>query len=248
MTDDNFNTVLGMGSLSNNPGAFNTIVGANSLPRSNGGEDNTAVGYGALSAMMTGARNIAIGNMAGSNLSNGNDDVYIGNPGVSTEFSTMRLGSSSQTATFIAGISGQNVVGGVQVMIDSTGHLGTVASSLRFKQDVHDMGDASSGLMQLRPVTFRYKPQYDNGTAALQYGLIAEEVAKVYPGLVQFSDNGEPMTVYYNLLTSMLLNEVQKEHRQIETQQQQIDRLTERLSQLERHADTRVAVELPSQH
>lgn len=133
-------------------------------------------------------------------------------------------------------------------MIDSNGHLGTVASSQRFKQDVQDMGDASSGLMKLRPVVFRYKPQYDNGSGTLQYGLIAEEVAKVYPGLVQFSGKGEPTTVYYHLLTSMLLNEVQKEHRQIESQQEQIDRLTERLSQLERHADTRLAVALPSNH
>jgi hypothetical protein len=239
---------VGAGAFSNHPdsGGLNTAVGANALQSNSGGEDNTAIGYDALLSLMTGARNIAIGATAGINLSNGNDDVYIGNQGVSTEFNTMRLGSN-QTATFIAGISGQNVVGGVQVMIDSNGHLGTVASSQRFKQDIHDMGDASSGLMQLRPVTFRYKPQYDNGTGTLQYGLIAEEVAKVYPGLVQFSDNGEPMTVYYNLLTSMLLNEVQKEHRQIESQQQQIERLTERLSQIERHADARVAVALPAQ-
>jgi hypothetical protein len=67
---------------------------------------------------------------------------------------------------------------GIAVYVDSTGQLGTTASSLRFKEQVRDIGDSTNGLMKLRPVTFLYKPEYDKGERTLQYGLIAEEVAK----------------------------------------------------------------------
>ncbi len=70
--------------------------------------------------------------------------------------------------------------------------------------------------MKLRPVTFFYKPEYETGERTLQYGLIAEEVAKVYPELVVSDKDGQPYTVKYQYLTTMLLNELQKEHRKVE--------------------------------
>ena len=89
------------------------------------------------------------------------------------------------------------------------------------------MGDASSDLMQLRPVSFYYRPEYSDGPRTLQYGLIAEEVAELYPELVQYDPKtGEPETVYYHLVNAMLLNEVQKQHRKIQD-------LEERLAKLE---------------
>jgi len=102
------------------------------------------------------------------------------------------------------------------------------------------MGDGSSGLMNLRPVTFLYKPEYDKGQRTLQYGLIAEEVAEVYPDLVAYDPDGKPYTVKYQYLTTMLLNEVQKQYRRaeaeadvIKTQEQRISELEQRLSRLE---------------
>ena len=86
--------------------------------------------------------------------------------------------------------------------------------------------------MRLRPVTFRYKKAYANGERPLQYGLIAEEVAEVYPELVVKNDEGQVQTVQYHKLNSMLLNEVQKQHRQITDQQDQIDHLVEELAEL----------------
>jgi len=74
----------------------------------------------------------------------------------------------------------------------------------------------------LRPVTFRYNDAAEKGPHALQYGLIAEEVAKVCPDLVQYDKTAKPYTVYYHLLTPMLLNELQKTHRQAEAQRTQI--------------------------
>jgi hypothetical protein len=78
------------------------------------------------------------------------------------------------------------------------------------------MGDGSSKLLQLRPVTFLYKPQYDDGSHALQYGLIAEEVAKVYPEMVGYDKDGQPSSVKYQSLAPMLLNEVQKQNAQLQ--------------------------------
>jgi hypothetical protein len=139
-----------------------------------------------------------------------------------------------------AGVHSNGVTGGVQVYVDSTGHLGVLTSSARFKEQVRDMGDSSSSLMNLRPVTYFYKPQYDGGSRTLQYGLIAEEVANVYPELVAYDPDGKPYTVKYQYLATMLLNEVQKQYRRaeaeaaiIKSQEQKIGDLEQRLSRLE---------------
>src|SRR4029079_8762514 len=107
------------------------------------------------------------------------------------------------------------------------------------KDDVQDMGNATDSLMKLRPVTFRYKRDYDE-SGLQQYGLIAEEVAKVYPDLVVYKADGTPETVRYHFINAMLLNEVQKQHRQIEEQQTKlgeqesmIEKLAARLAKLE---------------
>jgi hypothetical protein len=98
----------------------------------------------------------------------------------------------------------------MQVVIDQNGNLGTVASSRRYKEDIHGMGEASDGLLRLRPVTFRYIKPNEDGSKPIQYGLIAEEVAKVYPDLVVRNKDGQIETVQYYKLDAMLLNEVQK--------------------------------------
>ncbi len=111
-------------------------------------------------------------------------------------------------------------VSGVAVYVDSNGNLGVQKSSGRFKEQVRDMGDSTDALMKLRPVTYFYKPQYDDGTRTLQYGLIAEEVARVYPELVAYEPDGKPYTVKYQYLATMLLNELQKQHAVVEAQRE----------------------------
>jgi hypothetical protein len=144
-----------------------------------------------------------------------------------------------QTATFVAGISGTTSPGGVAVFIDGNGQLGTATSSRRFKEDIREISEESDGLMRLRPVAFRYKPQIDP-TGLAQYGLIAEEVADVYPDLVVYDREGRPETVRYHLVNALLLNEVQKQHRNAEAQKEtieqlktEIERLAARLGRLE---------------
>jgi hypothetical protein len=179
------------------------------------------------------ASNLALGYGAGSNLTGGSSNIYVGSPGpgvLSAESTTMRLGQS-QTRAFIAGIYNTSLIGGLKpVYINSAGQLGTVASSARYKRDIQSMGAQSEKLQQLRPVTFRYKqdPQGEQ-----QYGLIAEEVAKVYPELVVRGAKGEVESVQYHELIPMLLNEVQRQEqalggvqaRQLTTQAQELAEL-----------------------
>ena len=115
--------------------------------------------------------------------------------------------------------------------MDNDGKLGVFFSARRFKTDIGDMENASAGLLALRPVTFHYKPELDK-TGIPQFGLIAEEVAKVNPDLVTYDAKGELSTVRYEAVNAMLLNEFLKACRQIDAQQKQIDALTAGLQTL----------------
>ena len=96
--------------------------------------------------------------------------------------------------------------------------LGPRSSSRRAKDDIRDMDDASAGLGKLRPVTFRYKAEPATGPRPIEYGLIAEEVAEIYPELVVLDKDGQPAGVRYHVLPAMLLNELQRQQRVIEAQ------------------------------
>lgn len=121
----------------------------------------------------------------------------------------------------------------IPVLVGTDGQLGTASSSRRVKDDIADMGAASEVLMQLRPVTFHYKSDQNPKGRSLQYGLVAEEVEKVAPGLVARTANGEIETVFYQHLAPMLLNEVQKQQRLIETQTALLAKQTARVAELE---------------
>src|SRR5262249_44858050 len=133
----------------------------------------------------------------GVHLTTGDNNIDIGNEGVADESNTIRIGGDTgfglQTATFIAGISGTAVVGD-PVVVDANGQLGTVASAARFKKAIMPMDEASEAILALKPMRFQYKSD-SKGTP--QFGLIAEEVAKVNPDLVIRGRNGEPYTVRY---------------------------------------------------
>jgi hypothetical protein len=212
-TTGSLNTATGISALINNTmGDGNTATGYETLSNNTTGFNNTATGYRAL-GNTTGSLNIGIGNSAGFNLTTGSYNICIGNSGVAGESGTIRIGSS-QTATFVAGVNGVTTGGtGTPVLIDANGQLGTISSSARFKDEIQDMGEATEGLLRLRPVTFRYKTQPEGRT---QFGLIAEEVEKVMPELVVCSSSGEVETVLYHEMPAMLLNELQKQQRQIE--------------------------------
>jgi trimeric autotransporter adhesin len=198
---------------------------------------NTADGNSALLNNTTGSFNIAVGNGAGGNLTTGINNIDIGNNGVADESRTIRIGKpTKQMNTFIAGISGVAVAGGVGVIIDNNGHMGTVVSSARYKDAIKSMDKVSEAILALKPVTFHYKHEVDPGGIP-QFGLVAEDVEEVNPDLVARDEEGKPYTVRYEAVNAMLLNEFLKEHRKVEQerkdfeaaiarQQKQIDALT----------------------
>jgi hypothetical protein len=236
-----YNTAFGAGSLqANTNGADNTAVGSASL-YSTTGSDNTAIGYAALYSS-NGNNNTAIGSSAGFSLSSGNDNIMIGNQGLSADDHTIRIGDL-QNATYIAGIWGTQVSSGATIFINNKGQLGIQPSSRRYKEDIQDMGSASKDLFRLRPVTFRYKKSEPDGSKPLRYGLIAEEVAKVYPELVVRGKDGQAEGVEYSQLPVLLLNELQRQAHRAEEQDETIRKLEARLAALEK----RIAAQTPSE-
>ncbi len=238
-TTGNFNTATGFAALvlndagtantangayalySNEIGNYNTATGQGSL-FSNTGSNNTASGSNALFYNTTGGSNIALGDSAGINLTTGSNNIDIGNKGKAGESQYIRIGTKgTHTHTLIAGISGVTVAGGVGVIIDTNGKLGTVVSSERFKDEIKPMDKASEAILALEPVTFRYKHELDP-KGIPQFGLVAEQVAKVDPELVARDSDGKPYSVRYEAVNAMLLNEFLKEHRTVEQQETKI--------------------------
>jgi Chaperone of endosialidase len=227
------NTATGAGALANNTAGYNnTAAGAGALVFNATGNNNTATGLLALQSTTgsnntgtgvfallnntAGSNNIALGDSAGMNLTTGDNNIDIGNAGVAGESSHIRIGTvGTHKRTAIAGISGVTVPGGVGVIIDCNGHLGTVISSERFKDAIKPMDKASEAILALKPVTFHYKKDLDP-EGIPQFGLVAEEVEKVNPDLVARDHEGKPYTVRYEAVNAMLLNEFLKEHKKTE--------------------------------
>ena len=217
---------------SNTTGSHNTADGFNALRNNSIGASNTGIGDQALDSNTTGSHNIVLGDSAGHNLTTGDSNIDVGSQGVAAESGTIRLGIvGTQTNTYIAGISGVTVAGGSGVIVDSNGHLGTITSSARYKENIQPMDKTSEAILSLKPVTFRYKKQLDP-QAIPQFGLVAEDVAKVDPALVALDERGKPYTVRYEAVNAMLLNEFLKEHRKVEKQEKEITELEAAVKQL----------------
>jgi uncharacterized coiled-coil protein SlyX len=170
----------------------------------------------------------------------GSNNIDIGNSttGVAGEANTIRIGTTVHTATYVAGIytNVQPIVGTDpdSVTITSTGRLGRGnVSSRRYKHDIKPMEKASEALYALKPVSFRYNEEYD-ATQTLAFGLIAEDVAEVYPDLVGRNPKGEPESVRYEAINAMLLNEFLKEHRQVQDLKSAVVRQEATIAQLKR--------------
>ncbi len=227
-TDGSDNTALGVALRFNTTGSSNTGIGTLALGGNVDGSYNTAVGLGALGNLASGSNNTAFPSASGQRLTSGSNNVYLAvleSP--ATESTTVRIGDPGfQTRAFVGGIWGATLLSNaVPVFVDPTGQLGTVPSSRRYKEDVRDMGDASSPVLSMRPVTFRYRQPAEGGT---HYGLIAEEVEECLPDLVARDAQGRPESILYHELPVLLLNELQKQQAQIEAQKAEALALEER--------------------
>jgi len=200
------NTAIGSEALfSDTTGNFNTALGGSALKANASGSSNTAIGTGAL-LFSTGNGNTALGANAGNDVATANNVICIGNSGADVS-----------GTTWISNVFGVTTQSGTTapVIVSDTGQLGTVASSERFKKDIATMEKASEAILALRPVTFHYK---SDAKETPQFGLVAEEVAKVNPALVLPDKEGKPYTVRYDAVNAMLLNEFLKEHLAVQDQ------------------------------
>ena len=231
------NTATGDYALFNlTTGTRNTAIGFWALNTNTTGGKNTAIGFQALVDNTTGNNNIALGYAAGI-FTAGDNNIHIGNVGAQ-ESDTIRIGTVAgrgirefQSNTYIAGISGVTIAGGVPVIIDANGHLGSTTSSERFKDEVKPMDKASEAILVLKPVTFHYKKELDPDGIP-QFGLVAEQVEKVNPDLVVRDKEGKPYSVRYDQVNAMLLNEFLKEHKTVQEQGDTIARLQKQIEAL----------------
>jgi len=221
------NTAVGLFAMLNDvDGGSNTAIGAAALRDNISGTNNQAIGRGAL-RFTTGSGNIGIGREAGANMTASNNVICIGSPGDATV-------PDATDRTYVGNIRGVIVgnVDGIPVIVDSDGQLGTSNSSARFKKDIKPMDHKTSeSILGLKPVTFHYKnPDTKKAGDTPQFGLIAEAVAEVNPDLVVRDANGEPLTVRYDAVNVMLLNEFLKEHKKVQEQQINLSQLDSKMA------------------
>ena len=218
----NHNTAWGESTL------YNNVAGGYYALNTTTGSGNAAIGHQASMNLVTGDYNTAIGYQSGYGLTSGSHNIYVASAGANTESYIIRMGTQGKhLGAYIAGISGVTATGGAAVYINSSGQLGTLPSSQRFKKDIKSLDATSEKIMNLRPVTFRYKQADEKGSFPTQFGLIAEEVAKILPELVEFDEEGKPLSVFYHLLTPLLLAELQRGHVENQTQQTALNLLRE---------------------
>src|SRR6476659_2449944 len=217
------NTAAGFQALlSNTSGNHNTADGDNALVHDTIGSLNTAIGAHTLEQNITGSSNVALGFQAGFNIT-GSGNVCIGQNivGVAGESNVTRIGNIGLTAQ----------ANSVFVTVGAGGKLGFQVSSRRYKDDIKPMDKASEALFALKPVSFRYKREIDPACSR-DFGLIAEDVATVNSDLVARDEEGKIITVQYQAVNAMLLNEFLKEHKKVEEQQAMIARQQKQIEAL----------------
>ena len=228
LTTGFWNTALGdSAALSLVSGADNTALGRLALRLNTAGSGNTAVGSGAL-FNSTAGQNIAVGQNAGSNLTFGFRNIIIGNPGQAADDSTIRIGET-QARAFIAGVRGvTTATAAIPVLVGTTGSWARSRRRGASKRTSPTWAARAPGCRP-RPVMFRYRQPAADGSKPIDFGLIAEDVAAVFPELAVAGADGQIETVAYHELPVLLLNELQKQQHVIEEQARAIDELRRRL-------------------
>ena len=172
----------------------------------------------------TGIANIALGDGAGGGVTTASNVICIG-----------AFRENVDNHTYIGNINTTSVSGGNAdfVTVDlTTGLLGHLSSSRRYKEDITPMDKASEMLFALKPVTYRYKKDVDR-TRSLDYGLIAEDVAEIDPNLTMRGRDGQIESVRYNAINAMLLNEFLKEHKAFVEEQRKVQEQERTIAGLE---------------
>jgi len=186
----------------NTTGVVNVAIGYLALSNNDNGSGNIAIGEESMVTNISGSGNTVLGAGAGANIIVGGNNVYIGSGvdanGPFDESDTIRIGRSPNATSpalhcFIGGIAAGGATANVQVD-PTTGELLQVVSSARYKENIKPMDKASEAIFALEPVTFRYRKKLD-AKGIPQFGLVAEEVARVNPDLVTLDREGRPDSV-----------------------------------------------------
>jgi hypothetical protein len=182
------------------------IIGTNAALSLSGTQQNIIIGNGAANSLTSGVQNLIFGYAAGGSYTGSESgNLLINSAGILGESLAIHIGdlTTSPAATcFIGGIHGVTVTG-TAVLCSTSGQLGTIASSRKYKENIVDIHDS---ILNLRPVKFNYISDKDKAPV---YGLIAEEVAESFPDLV-FYKNGEIDSVKYHEMPALLLAEIKK--------------------------------------
>jgi hypothetical protein len=221
---------------SNTTGSENTADGAQALYSNTSGYQNTAIGRDALLANTIGYQSTAIGSQA-LRYSTGHGNTAVG------DFAGGRVTTASNVICIGRHVYGENVshscwigniwgaTGGSEaVYVNAAGRLGTQVSSQRFKDEIKPMQQASEVIYGLKPVSFRYKPEIEPARP-VGFGLIAEEVQKINPDLVSRDREGKPLSVRYDQVNAMLLNEFLKEHKKVQEHGAKLQEQDRKISQ-----------------
>jgi hypothetical protein len=204
-------------------GQSNNAFGATALASNVNGNNNTAAGDRALENC-TGNSNTALGHLAGFNATSGSGNVYIG---------YAMLGFAGENNhTYIRNINSTTLSGDFVTVDLFTGLLGHATSSRRYKEQIRPLGAASEAIYRLQPVSFRYKRQIDP-IQSLEYGLVAEDVAKVDPNLAIRNGQDEIESVRHTAVTTMLLSEFLKTHNTVQDRARKLRDQENIISQLE---------------
>lgn len=196
-----YNIGIGFQALTANTASSNVGVGHRSLDSNTTGTKNTALGYQAGEAISTGSGNVFIGYDADSDSATGRNRIAIGNGAISTVDSGL---------FFIKGL--KDLSSTAVHYNTSTGQLGPLTSSLKFKDNVVDIETDTSKVYDLQPRSYTLK---SNGKR--EFGLIAEEVVQHFPEIVPLDNLGQPYSVDYARIVVLLISELKKLRQEVNT-------------------------------
>jgi uncharacterized coiled-coil protein SlyX len=209
-------------------------MGDDALFNNTTGDGNTAVGREAGDTIIDGSNNVCIGQFAGAGIVDASNNIAIGvqatGPFANLD-NVCSIGSIFNEPVSDPGSA-------TAVFVDQFNVLGFNSSTQRVKHDIQPMDKASEPLFALKPVTFKYNSDKKERT---QFGFIAEEVAQVNPDLVSHDKDGSAVSIRYEQINAMLLNEFLREHKKVEQQQASITELKSTVAQQQKGIDVLTA-------
>jgi hypothetical protein len=229
----------------NTTGYSNTAIGINALASNTTGIDNATIGSGTLYFNTTGEKNTAIGCNAGRNVTGGFGNVFLGCQAGYWETGSNKLYIDNQARTnesdaranaLIYGVFDANpqnqiltINGKVGIFSDPGGYSLHVygnayatgvwlGSDARWKKNIKPIGSVLDYILLLEGVNYEWRKdefpeiRFDSGS---QIGFIAQDVEKVFPGLVKTDDNGYK-AVSYEKLSVLLVEGMKEQQKEIE--------------------------------